>query len=434
MSKVQFLKRFDPYDGATTTVNPKLVTLPGGAVQTSTTEKPFDDVKTTSTTLRTTPITTTTYRPIIKTTPYRPIEIKTTSYRPIGITTTPYRPIEIRTTTYRPPVKLNSAAATHNKPFNVFDFYRTLYNPTKPPPLSNTLKPFVVKRPQYQAPPPPPPAPSSSIFNQKPVVSQPFQQNIIPSAPVLRVEPKPVAVIPSPIIPARVSTINELKAGPAVVPSAHPVQTLEKNVAPPLAANHQKATLSPRVNVQLVDSGHKFINRFVVDEDTIREDGLLPVKTRLDKDVVAPPVNNVRPILSPKISVHVGDTGYKFINRFVLTDDEQKEQYGTSGKSLIKGAPTRTAVNPGQTAFTSRFDVDDVNKKLFQIKSVTSEPQQVRAPQSQILFNNRFDEGVNHFHYQTQDVGRANFGRTLDKQPVVGRFNSQFTSFKKTYH
>lgn len=419
-------------------MNPKLVTLPGGAVQTSTTEKPFDDVvQTTSTTPRTTPRTTpkstTTYRPIITTTPYRPIEIKTSTYRPIEYKTTTYRPIEIRTTTYRPLFKFDSVAATqNNKPFNVFDFYRTLYNPTKPPPLTNTLKPFVVNRPQYQAPAV---VPSPVVFHQKPVVSQPLQQNIIPSVPVLRVEPKPVAVIPSPIIPTRVSTINEVKSVPVVVvPSAHPVQTLEKNVAPPLAADHPKATFSPRVNVQLVDSGHKFINRFVVDEDTIREDGLLPVKTRLEKDIVAPPVNNVRPILSPKISVHVGETGYKFINRFVLTEDEKKDQYGISGKSAIKGAPVG---NAGQTAFTSRFDVDDVNKKLFQIKSASSESQPIRAPQSKILFNNRFDEGVNHFHYRpeaTQATGRTAFGSVFNKQPVAPfTFNSQL-SFKKTYH
>lgn len=225
-----------------------------------------------------------------------------------------------------------------------------------------------------------------------------------------------------------------------------PVQSLEKSVAPPLPASQPKVTLNPNVNVQVKDSGHKFINRFVVDEDEFRPDGVLPVKSNLDKEVVPPPVKNVRPILSPKISVHVGETGQTFINRFVLTEEEKRGQNKIPTKSLIKEQqvavkPVQTVAvaNPGQTAFTSRFVVDDVNKKLFQtLKQEGFDSPPIRAPQSHIQFNNRFGDGVNVFHYQLHGEGgafsgndRAAFARTLDKTaaPLFSRLSSSLPSF-----
>lgn len=173
----------------------------------------------------------------------------------------------------------------------------------------------------------------------------------------------------------------------------------------------------------------------MVDEDEIRGDSPITSKSNLDKQVIAPPVNNIKPILSPKISVHVGESGHSFINRFVLNEEEKSGKNKSPGrwlKQVVVDTPKpKSEAVTKSTHFTSRFEVDDVNKKLFQLAD--DNPSKARPPQSQIFFNNRFNEGVNNFHYQNQGVisaNRAAFGRSLGKQtPLFDKLKSQLPSF-----
>lgn len=476
-SKVAWLKRFDPYDGATTTINPLLVTLRGGVVQTtekevftepsvfsSTTTAAPSKTTTTTTHRTTTTQRTTTYRPI-QTTTYRPIQ--TTTYRPIPTTT--YRPVNIPT---HAPFNRPSATfkpfdfSPNTKPqFNIFDFYLNYFNQPNTP---TTRRPNVFQN-RFQSQP----------AKQQPIVpafNKPAQQRPIQNS--IAITPKPVAVQHhhqpqqqqqfqhlqvAPITSSPISSREDVKPLPVPKPSPAPVsipslavhQHLEQNVAPPLSAKKPKPTLNPKVKVELQDSGHKFINRFVVDEDEFRADAQFG-KQKLEKEIAAPPVKNVKPILSPKISVHVGETGQTFINRFVLTEDEKSGKNKSPGK-LIKELPKSVvhveqqavtqkpqttssfaaAAAGGSTDFINRFVVDDVNKRLFQIGS---QDPPIRAPQSQIFFNNRFGDGVNNFSFRQQKsssvgaavavAGQSRSARTLDKEtPLFDRFNLRLPSF-----
>lgn len=399
------------------------------------------------------------------------------------------------TTTHRPFVAAQfntfpiapSSSTGPEKPFNIFDFYRTLYNPQRPVISTGPNRPLFVSLPQnvqktpsrfnvpqFQPQPvirvEPKPVAASFITHPPPTTTtsttvRPFivqQDNklitsqigggAIPNLSSFQQQQIPTKEIVKPVSPSIVSFPSFIASTtPSNVAAPLSVQSLEKDVAPPPAANVHKATLSPRIQVKLEDSGHKFINRFVVDEDAIRAEGNLPVKKILEKDVVAPPVNNIKPILSPKISVHVGESGHRFINRFVLTEDEKQGKIVNPSKTLVRQQqPVQNAIeqinyrpasvqilNSGQTEFTRRFDVDDVNKKLFQIapagtgtvhvtKATTAsfEPQ-ARAPQSQIFFNNRYDEGVNRFTFRSDSGNsRAGFSRSLfdnKEQPLFER-------------
>lgn len=425
-------------------MNPLLVTLPGGRVQT--TEKPMDYVEPSTTTTTTT--TTTTLRPLTTTTT-RATTTTTTTARPLTTTTT-YRPIII-TTTAAPPSAFRSTftassntfggVATTKKPFNIFDFYLKNFNTQAPkvyPAFQSrfsapqrTFTPVVVATPQLQpvvlSQPKQVPAPQNTLIKSPGLVST--TSNLLAKG-----DPKPVLVT---------------KPNLSVPLASIPVQTLEQKVAPPLTSSHQKVKLNPVINIQLEDSGHKFINRFVVDEEAL--EGPITGKSKLDKEVSAPPVKNVKPILSPKISVHVGESGHRFINRFVLTNEEKNGNNKTPGKSLLKNRVDENAQQAVEVAkyptdFTKRFEVDEVNKKLFQTAAVSAAvtttttvapppfAAAVRAPQSQIFFNNRFNEGVNTFHYEgatSYSHIDSRSSRTLDNtpSPLFSRLNLQLPSF-----
>lgn len=430
-SKVAWIKRFDPYDGSTTTINPHLVTLPGGAVQTTeapvydegitegttttTSVAPSSTTSTTTTTTTKKPITTTTQRPTTTTT-------RTTTYRPS--TTTTHQPISIVTTTpaYRPAItsgNLANQGTPTKKPFNIFDFYLNYFTVQ----TTTTLRPLFQNR--FQA------AATATTTTKQPIVSafKPQKQFQNPIAP--QINPKPVAIPQQNAIPSQDvdnlsvrEEVKPLQVAPAQIASLS-VQNPEKSVAPPRAGafNAQKVTLSPQINVQLVDSGHKFINRFIVYEDDIRADAPISGKSKLDKEVSAPPVKNTKPILSPKISVHVGESGHTFINRFVLTEEEKIGKNQSPGKLIKEQLVEKKVVTHkpqltfGKTHFTSRFAVDDVNKKLFQFDTSAEKSVVARPPQQQIFFNNRFNEGVNNFHFHRHDsivTAHSRRSRTVD--------------------
>lgn len=236
------------------------------------------------------------------------------------------------------------------------------------------------------------------------------------------------------IVAERFGVKEEVKPVAPVPATSAKENLLQKNVAPPLAANAQKATFLPTtLKGKSTDSGQKFINRFIVDEFEILDERTIPAKKKLEKDIEAPPVKNIRPILSPKISLHIGDSGHAFRNRFVLTEAEKLGKntepikgvnrkvasppvfkagpQAVAQQSLVK--PTLAQAKPtlppphlpsGRTDFTSRFEVDEVNKQLFQTLGSGGS---VKPIQQQILFNNRYDEGSNKINLRPPAAGNS---------------------------